>query len=862
MDKALYGFRESPRCWASHRDSAMREMRQEYTLPITDANFQKKTRRLVQCQAEENLWMLVEAYDEHSDLENHTLLGLVLVYVDDFMIMGFKDTILWFEKELRARWEATDLDWAGQQAPVRFCGMDIYRDWNGSYHASQRAYVRELVKRHGLDGASQNMPIPTFDEPEEEADRTAEEVRAAQQIAGELQWVATKTRVDVAYAVSRVGSATVRSPRWAVQTGLGILKYLNATEALGLEFNAGAIDQRQDGTLEREIEVYTDASFAPGGGVSHGCEVFMWGGCTILWSSSKQPFPALSTAEAELIALLEGVVMGESVGCIFEEILGKQRRLLFCDNTAAISLATVKGGNWRTRHLKVRAAHLRWKTENGHWRIEHRPGAVMVADIGTKPLKPIRFSQLNPLVGLKCMSDWAEEYMRYGYEGGPPQEPTWRDDPDPGAFEPTDWQDREVTPPTDEEMAKVRAASFRVDMEKVNQLVKVIAVFQSIEGVSAQMAEGDEEKTYIHMVIFGVVMAMLGAAVHYLLRRWWTSSSRSDVVKDDGPTAEEVPTPRVSALRVESTASTESTLAPLTTPRRRAGAGARGAEAKAKSRPGPSREMMRTVMQRDPMESFIAERGGDRQTFIEDLAGTQWREVYRYLDDRVVVNVRVENGENVVRELDLGENAREIAGAGPGPRDGPLPGADPGGPGGRVRAGGDPPGGFGAAAGGVLGGLDLAAAAGGAPGGGLRPLAAGGTPGGDGRASAAGGNLGGGLRSSAAGGPLGEQVRRDVRRSPTGGARRSLSQDPDMIGPVITEHGSRFHMDLNCPTLHRSRKSRKQMCRMCGFRNSIHAASLTFLDVVETVHTDEDCPRIVGAAVGCGRCMVCSALRT
>ena len=51
-------------------------------------------------------------------------------------------------------------------------------------------------------------------------------------------------------------------------------------------------------------------------------------------------------------------------------------------------------------------------------------------------------------------------------------------------------------------------------MEKVNQLVKAIAVFQSIEGVSAQMAEGDEEKTYVHTVIFGVVMAMLGAAVH------------------------------------------------------------------------------------------------------------------------------------------------------------------------------------------------------------------------------------------------------------------------------------------------------------------------------------------------------------
>ena len=33
--------------------------------------------------------------------------------------------------------------------------------------------------------------------------------------------------------------------------------------------------------MEREIEVFTDASFAPGGGVSHGCEVFMWGGCAV-----------------------------------------------------------------------------------------------------------------------------------------------------------------------------------------------------------------------------------------------------------------------------------------------------------------------------------------------------------------------------------------------------------------------------------------------------------------------------------------------------------------------------------------------------------------------------------------------------
>ena len=55
---------------------------------------QTKTRRLIQCTVEENLWQIVEAFDEEGDLENYVLLGMVLVYVDDFMLMGYK-AIVW-----------------------------------------------------------------------------------------------------------------------------------------------------------------------------------------------------------------------------------------------------------------------------------------------------------------------------------------------------------------------------------------------------------------------------------------------------------------------------------------------------------------------------------------------------------------------------------------------------------------------------------------------------------------------------------------------------------------------------------------------------------------------------------------------
>lgn len=134
--------------------------------------------------------------------------------------MGFKDAIMWFEK---AKSEATDLDFAGHDPPVRFCGVDIYRDSHANFHATQSAYVKEVVKRHGLEGKRQNVPIQGFDEPEEETDRTAADLRAAQQIAGVFQWVSTKTKPDIPYAVSRVGRATVGSPKLVVGAGRGVL---------------------------------------------------------------------------------------------------------------------------------------------------------------------------------------------------------------------------------------------------------------------------------------------------------------------------------------------------------------------------------------------------------------------------------------------------------------------------------------------------------------------------------------------------------------------------------------------------------------------------------------------------------------
>ena len=72
-------------------------------------------------------------------------------------------------------------------------------------------------------------------------------------------------------------------------------------------------------------------------------------GLPVAWETTKQPFVAQSTAEAELMGYCESLL---------EVILGEQltQKRIYGDNVAAIALACNGSGSWRTRHLRIRAA--------------------------------------------------------------------------------------------------------------------------------------------------------------------------------------------------------------------------------------------------------------------------------------------------------------------------------------------------------------------------------------------------------------------------------------------------------------------------------------------------------------------------
>ena len=292
---------------------------------------------------------------------------------------------------------------------MRFCGYEFRRSKKGLL-IGQMGYTADLLKRRNVT-EKEEVPIPKImDEPDEE-DWHEQDLRKAQAYAGELMWLANRTRADIAYATGALSRLLHRRPRYACFVAENILKYINKTKDYVLEYlPEEEAKGRNSKHLPEErswnkLEVYSDASFAPpheghrsiqGTAVEH-C------GNLLAWASARQAFVTQSTAESELLAFNEAYQIGESTAALLSIFGCRVERLLYGDNRAALSLCTSECGSWRTRHLRIRSAVLRQALleEGGQWRAKHLAGCDLMADGLTKPVMGRAFEQFRTFLGLR-----------------------------------------------------------------------------------------------------------------------------------------------------------------------------------------------------------------------------------------------------------------------------------------------------------------------------------------------------------------------------------------------------------------------------------------------------------------------------
>ena len=373
-------------------------------------------------ESEPNLWKVVlvkEGFqeDEEEWISNGRVLGLVMTYVDDIFVTGIEKVVSAVVAKLRDTWKTSEPEWVGRD-PVRFLGLEVTchqaeGEDQVQWCLSQEAYIKNLIGRYEMPGKPRKIPI-TRDQASMQPDPmppNAEGVKYSQKVIGELLWLVTRSRPDLMFGVAGMGAHVLKASQCIKDTANQMRSYLQDTIDEGICFKENILEPIT-------LSVYSDSSYAPESEESHGCFIVMVNNGLVFWRSGRQASITLSTAESELMELVEAMVAGESIYVVLSELFGQINKIALCDSQAALAILVAEGGSWRTRHLRLRWAYARQAVLRGDWQVGHVPGQKMIADLGTKALASTRISDLKKLLGMGKAKTQSGEEEKVLEEGG------------------------------------------------------------------------------------------------------------------------------------------------------------------------------------------------------------------------------------------------------------------------------------------------------------------------------------------------------------------------------------------------------------------------------------------------------------
>ena len=399
LKKALYGLKQAGRAWNQKLTAWLVE--HEFVTSSADPCLFIKTRE-------------VDGETQHIRL---------CVYVDD--VNAFYSDESWY-KEFKS--EVMDADGGGFRLSASdddnvFLGTSIERLEDGAIKIHQSRYVRELINRFlKNDGGTARVPhFSTIKLSKEMSPKTAEEVKKMaalpyRSMIGALNHLANYTRPDIACAVNVCAQFCANPGKQHYKAALQIIKYLSGTVEYGIIYGR----KRTAHIPYAPLCAYSDSSWAddPDDRTSRsGTMLWSWGG-PIEWRSSKQTAQALSTTEAEYMAVcgaVKSVVwarrlfadFGYSDLSIYDpnevkteaEIEGAHPVTVYEDNTGAIVWSHNAGvDHQRTKHIDLKWHYVRAQHKAGAIKLVYCPTDDMVADLLTKYLAAERFELLRDMM--------------------------------------------------------------------------------------------------------------------------------------------------------------------------------------------------------------------------------------------------------------------------------------------------------------------------------------------------------------------------------------------------------------------------------------------------------------------------------
>jgi hypothetical protein len=332
---------------------------------------------------------------------------IIVLYVDDCLI--FSPTQSTVDEVVAALHQDYHI---GSQGSVQdFLGIHILSDAAGATHFTQPGLISSILQDLNLDTChNKYTPAISVLHPDHGGHARCEPWNY-RSVLGKLNYLAQMTRPDISMAVHNCARFTTAPTYLHEQAVKRIGRYLSATRHQGLIYRP---------TTDGSLNMYVDADFA---GTWHkefshlrDCVmsrtgyVILYSGCPIHWGSKLQTEIALSTTEAEYIALstaarelipirrlLRELTLHSPLREVFQFPPGQlPPSTIFEDNASCIAIATKDNHHKpRTKHISLKYHHFKDYLKTGALSIAKVSSADNLADIFTKPLTQVLHDRLR-----------------------------------------------------------------------------------------------------------------------------------------------------------------------------------------------------------------------------------------------------------------------------------------------------------------------------------------------------------------------------------------------------------------------------------------------------------------------------------
>ena len=173
-------------------------------------------------------------------------------------------------------------------------------------------------------------------------------------------------------------------------------RFLKGTMFYELKFTRSEVELTLTGHCDSDWGASSDRKSISGHGFFLNTK-----GPSISWRSSKQRIVALSSCEAEYVAITDAMKEGNYLRQLLADMTGSKRKTvqLHVDNQGAIAIAKNPVHHKRTKHIDIRYHFIRFEIANGIVNLTYIPSDQNIADMFTKPLPSPKLKQFQAIRG-------------------------------------------------------------------------------------------------------------------------------------------------------------------------------------------------------------------------------------------------------------------------------------------------------------------------------------------------------------------------------------------------------------------------------------------------------------------------------